>query len=260
MAARRPPGERAAVILVVLPAYNEAEAMPRLLGRLRAVVPSVNQPVTCLVVDDGSKDGTADAAAREDGTVLPVEVVRHAQNRGLHGALDTGLRAALARTTADDWIVTMDADDTHPPDLIPLMIESARRHQSTVVIASRFQPGAEWHGLSWDRRLFSYTVSWMFRILWPLPNVRDYTCGYRAYRAGLLVDAYERWGAALVNEPSFACMPDVLWKVSRLKPRFSEVPLSLHYERKPGPSKMNVLRTIRRSLALLVKRRIGITG
>jgi dolichol-phosphate mannosyltransferase len=248
------------VILVVLPSYNEAEAMPRLLRRLRAVVPSIDQPIKCLVVDDGSSDGTADAAAREDCAELPVEVVRHPENRGLHGALDTGLRAAIARTAPDDWIVTMDADDTHPPDLIVSMLDSAARHQSAVVIASRFQPGAEWHGLSWDRRLFSYTVSWMFRAAWPLPNVRDYTCGYRAYRSRLVADAYQRWGSRLVNEPSFACMPDVLWKVSRLQPRFSEVPLSLHYERKPGPSKMDVLRTIRRSLALLVKRRIGING
>ena len=248
------------MILVVLPAYNEAEATPRLLGRLRDVARTSNQPIKCLVVDDGSSDGTAAAAERENDGALPVQVVRHPQNRGLHGALDTGLRTAVAQCAADDWIVTMDADDTHPPDLIPLMMTSAAEHHASVVIASRFQPGAEWHGLSWDRLLFSYTVSWMFRIAWPLPNVRDYTCGYRAYRAGVIASAYERWGAMLVNEPSFACMPDVLWKVSRLKPRFSEVPLSLHYERKPGPSKMQVFRTIRRSLSLLVKRRIGINS
>jgi len=76
----------------------------------------------------------------------------------------------------------------------------------------------------------------------------------------LIVEAYERWGTMLVNERSFACMPDVLWKVSRLRPRFREVPLSLHYERKPGASKMQVLKTIRRSLVLLVKRRVGINS
>lgn len=246
------------MILVVLPAYNEAEATPRLLGRLRDVARTSDQPIQCLVVDDGSRDGTAEAAGRENGDALPVQVVRHPQNRGLHGALDTGLRTAVAQSAADDWIVTMDADDTHPPDLIPLMMSSAAREGASVVIASRFQPGAEWHGLSWDRLLFSYTVSWMFRIAWPIANVRDYTCGYRAYRAGVIAAAYERWGTMLVNEPSFACMPDVLWKVSRMRPRFSEVPLSLHYERKPGPSKMQVFRTIHRSLSLLIKRRVGI--
>jgi dolichol-phosphate mannosyltransferase len=248
------------VILVVLPAYNEAEATPRLLGRLRDVARTSSQPIACLLVDDGSSDGTAAAAERESGGALPIQVVRHPENRGLHGALDTGLRTAVAQCAPDDWIVTMDADDTHPPDLITLMMARAVEQNASVVIASRFQPGAEWHGLSWDRLIFSYTVSWMFRIAWPLPNVRDYTCGYRAYRAGVIAAAYERWGAQLVNEPSFACMPDVLWKVSRLKPRFSEVPLSLHYDRKPGPSKMQVYRTIRRSLALLIKRRVGINS
>jgi dolichol-phosphate mannosyltransferase len=93
-----------------------------------------------------------------------------------------------------------------------------------------------------------------------MAGVRDYTCGYRAYRAALIANAYEKWGSMFVNEPSFACMPDVLWKVSRLSPVFCEVPLSLHYERKPGPSKMQVFKTIRRSLALLIKRRAGINS
>jgi dolichol-phosphate mannosyltransferase len=248
------------LILVVLPAFNEAEATPKLLSRLREVARTSAEPMQCLVIDDGSSDGTAAAAEREDGAGLPVTVIRHPQNRGLHGALDTGLRAAVARTQPDDWIVTMDADDTHPPDLIPVLIAAAHKHGASVAIASRFQDGAQWFGLSWDRLLFSYTVSWLFRLVWPMHGVRDYTCGYRAYRSRLLSDAYQRWGDQFVNEPSFACMPDVLWKVSRLGPRFCEVPLSLHYDRKPGPSKMQVFRTIRRSLALLVRRRIGINS
>lgn len=248
------------MIVVVLPSYNEVEAMPRLLGRLREVARTHPEAIRCIVVDDGSSDGTAAAAEHESSAELPVLVVRHAINRGLHGALDTGLRTASEQCAPQDWIVTMDADDTHPPVLIPLMLSAAAGHEAAVVIASRFQPGAEWHGLSWDRKLFSYTVSWMFRIAWPMRNVRDYTCGYRAYRASLIAASYERWGEQFVNEPSFACMPDVLWKVSRLRPRMCEVPLSLHYDRKPGPSKMNVLRTIRRSLALLVKRRLGVSS
>ena len=248
------------MIVLVLPAFNEAEATPRLLGRVRDVARTSAEKFRCVVVDDGSADDTAAAAERENSELMPVTVVRHPSNRGLHGALDTGLRTAVSLCAPEDWIVTMDADDTHPPDLIPSMLAAAASQNADVVIASRFQPGAEWFGLSWDRLLFSYTVSWMFRAVWPLRNVRDYTCGYRAYRAGVISNAYQKWGDQLVNEPSFACMPDVLWKVSRLRPRFAEVPLSLHYDRKPGPSKMNVFRTIRRSLGLLIKRRIGINS
>ena len=246
------------MIFVALPAYNEVEALPRLLQRMREALPLLPEPLSVVIVDDGSSDGTAAAARQYDSEAMPVHVVVHERNRGLHGALDTGFREALKRASESDWIVTMDADDTHPPDLIAPMLAKASAAGANVVIASRFQPGAEWFGLSWDRVLFSKTVSWMFRIAWPMKNVRDYTCGYRLYRAGLLHDAYRKWGEIFVDEPSFACMPDVLWKVSRLSPVFAEVPLSLHYERKPGDSKMNVARTIRRTLWLIAKRRLGL--
>jgi dolichol-phosphate mannosyltransferase len=244
------------VIVVVLPAYNEAEAIPRLLRRIQEIAPTLAEPCRVLVIDDGSSDGTADRAAALDTSMLPVAVVRHGANRGLHGAIDTGLRTAATECRDDDWVVTMDADDTHPPQLMRDMVAKGRAG-SDIVIASRFRPGAVWHGRTWDRILFSYGVSWLFRVAWPMRGVRDYTCGYRAYRASFLHRALNYWGDTLVSEPSFACMPDLLWKFSRLGPTISEVPLELHYDRKPGASKMQVARTIRRTLVLLVKRRFG---
>jgi dolichol-phosphate mannosyltransferase len=245
------------VIVVVLPAYNEAVALPRLLKRIHEAASSMPQPCRVLVVDDGSTDDTAKQAQAGNQPDLPVTVVRHGNNRGLHAAIDTGLREATAMCGPDDWVVTMDADDTHPPRLIPRMIAEGAGG-ADVVIASRFQPGAIWHGRSADRVLFSNAVSWMFRTAWPMTGVRDYTCGFRAYRASLLQRARDRWGNALVSEPSFACMPDLLWKLHVLRPVIREVPLELHYDRKPGASKMQVGRTIRRTLVLLVKRRLGL--
>jgi dolichol-phosphate mannosyltransferase len=243
-------------IVVVLPAYNESIALPRLLDRLKPVVSSLPQPLHVIIVDDGSSDGTAEAAERAKGD-LSLQVVRHAINRGLHAAIDTGFRAALDIGERARWIVTMDADDTHPPSLIPRMIEVGERGAS-IVIASRFESGAEWHGLTWNRLVFSHGVSRLFRLLWPMRGVRDYTSGYRAYRAELLRHAYAQLGARFINETSFACMPDILWKLNRLGFVATEVPLPLHYDRKPGPSKMNVARTIRRTLTLIVRRRLGL--
>jgi dolichol-phosphate mannosyltransferase len=246
------------MIVVVLPAYNEAEALPRLVSRVREVVASLGDQMTVVVVDDGSTDDTAAVAEQLTTPALPVQVVRHGANRGLHGALDTGLRAALALTGPSGWIVTMDADDTHPPDLIRSMIQHPAG--ASVVIASRFQPGAEIRGLTWNRSLFSNGVRYLFQIAWHLRGVRDYTCGYRVYRADILQRAYERWGDRFVSERSFACMPDVLWKVSRIGATFAEVPLSLHYDRKPGASKMNVRRTVWRTLVLIARRRFDHSG
>lgn len=244
------------MLTVVLPAYNEAVALPRLLARFHEVLPSIGQPSAIIVVDDGSSDGTAEAAAPFVERVPPTRVIRHSRNRGLHAAIDTGFRAALEGLGPDDLVLMMDADDTHPPSILPAMLAAAAAG-SDVVIASRFQSGAEWHGRTWDRILFSYSVSWMLRLAFPMRNVRDYTCGYRLYRAGLLKQAYARWGDDLLAETSFACVLDLLIRLGRLGARVSEVPLPLHYDRKPGQSKMDVSRTIRRILLLMVKRRLG---
>jgi len=86
----------ARLILVVLPAYNEAEALPRLIDRLRAVRPQMTDTLCVLVADDGSSDDTATVAEHASTSELPVVVERRARNGGLHAALDTGLRAAVA--------------------------------------------------------------------------------------------------------------------------------------------------------------------
>jgi dolichol-phosphate mannosyltransferase len=243
------------MVIVVLPAYNEAEGLPRLLARLREVsVGHFAASLSVLVVDDGSTDGTGDRA-RQSADV-DVRVVAHDHNRGLAEAIRSGLVAAVEQAADDDVIVTMDADDTHGPGLISrmtMLIEEG----NDVVIASRFARGGRTVGVPWTRLLMSRGASLLFRLVHPVPGVRDYTCGYRAYRAGLLRQAFARWGADFISEPGFTCMVDILLKLDRLGAVITEAPLVLRYERKSGKSKMNVGRTIRDTLSLLVRRRFG---
>src|SRR6185295_9286248 len=159
--------------------------------------------------------GTADAARRGAPPGLDVRVISHGDNRGLNEALRTGLLAALERVGEDDIVVTMDADDTHAPGLISrmtMLIEEG----NDVVIASRYAPGGRVRGVSLSRRILSRGASLLFRAVYPIRGVRDYTCGYRAYRAGLLKEAFTRWGNEFISEPGFSCMVDVLLKLDRL--------------------------------------------
>ena len=245
------------MIVVVLPAYNEAEALPPLLRRLHSVSAGhFGSALSVIVVDDGSSDGTAQAA-RSAADGLAVRVVVHPENRGLNEAIRSGLLAALEQVGDDDIVVTMDADDTHAPGLISRMTMLVEEGND-VVVASRYAPGGRVLGVPLSRRILSRGASLLFRVVYPVSGVRDYTCGYRAYRAGMLKAAFARWGDEFISEPGFSCMVDILLKLSRLDAVVTEAPLVLRYGRKPGKSKMNVRRTMAQTLSLLARRRLGL--
>lgn len=231
------------MITVVLPAYNEAQSLPPLLTKLRNVMEGLAVPYRVLVVDDGSSDGTADVV-HEFAAAMPVKVVPHATNMGLHQALRTGLRTAVLGADPDDVVITLDADNTHDPGHIPAMLKRLSEGYD-VVVASRYRPGAAQIGLSLDRRILSRTVNVLLAAFFAVPGVRDYSCGFRAYRAGVLQRAWALLGDRLIEATTFAAMAEILLKLHALGIRASEVPLVLRYDLKGGRSKMQVARTVR---------------
>jgi dolichol-phosphate mannosyltransferase len=202
-----------------------------------------------VVVDDGSTDRTAEVAARNYG--IDVTVIPHGRNRGLGAAMKTGIDHVLDHGKPDDWLVSMDADHTHPPEAIPGMVALGERG-ADIVIASRYQPGASIHGLGWGRKAISVAASGLLRVLFP--GARDYTCGYRLYRVGLLAWGRERYGRDFLNQKGFSVMVDLLLKLRRRARRIEEVPLTLRYDRKRSVSKMKVVRTTVTTLRLLGRR------
>jgi len=246
---------RQRTLRIVLPAYDEADNLPALLGGLQRTMEDGGFAYEIVVVDDGSHDRTA-AIAEEWAAALPLRLVRHAVNQGLGATLRDGLQAALERAATDDVIITMDADDTHVPGLIVRMVQMIGEGYD-VVIASRYQPGARVYGVSALRRLMSRGASLLMRSLLPIRGVRDFTCGYRAYRADVLRRAADRYGARLVDQEGFQCMVDLLLKLRPMDPIIGEVPMVLRYDRKGGESKMRVGRTARSTLLLLLRRRLG---
>jgi len=150
----------------------------------------------------------------------------------------------------------MDADNTHTPGLIGSMVRLIEEG-SDVVIASRYQPGAQVWGVPFHRRRLSDGARLLFRLVFPIRGVRDYTCGYRAYRASLLKRAFDTLGDQFVSEQGFQCMVDILLKLRRMNAVFREVPMILRYDLKGGVSKMRVGRTIFRTLGLMLRRRFA---
>lgn len=239
------------MIIVVLPAFNEDKALVPLMDKLCRVFKEHSLEGRVIIVNDGSTDATSQIA--KNIHTLPVQLVEHETNKGLSEAIKTGLLAAVEGAQDHDTIITMDADNTHSPGLImrmTLLVEEG----NDIVIASRYVPGARVIGLSKKRELCSILASWLFRLLFPMPNVKDYTCGYRAYRASLLKDAFRHWKEDLIDTPGFSSMVGLLLRLRDLNAIAMEVPLILRYDVKPGSSKMNVSDTIKQTLVLIWRR------
>src|SRR5579862_6091456 len=115
-------------VAVIMPAYNEARVISSVLSRIPSEIDGM--AVISIVVDDGSRDGTADAA-RQTGAL----VLRHITNLGVGAATITGLRAAQQLNA--HIIVTMDSDGQHNPEEISSLVRCLMEGPFDVVIGSR---------------------------------------------------------------------------------------------------------------------------
>jgi len=240
-------------IWIVLPAYNEEKALPLLIDALVEDLTEEKREFEILVVNDGSRDRTCEVAEAYSEKA-PVKVVNNETNKGLAETLRIGLLEAIKFAAKGDVIITMDADNTHPAGLAIRMMRLIREGND-IVIASRYRNGSYVRGLPLYRRFLSYGGSWLCRVLFPIRGVRDYTCGYRAYRVSALSQLMSRYGEDFISEKGFASMVDLLLRLREQQLIFTEVPLILRYDLKPGRSKMNVSRTIKETLNLLIHRR-----
>jgi len=248
---------------VILPAYNEAGGLPPLLeafeqlaSEWRGVPSSPLSRLRLVIVDDGSNDETG-AIARGPAGRLAVTLLVHSQNRGLAAAIRTGVEHTCAHAAPDDVIITMDADNTHRPEQLPGLVETLR-DGADVAIASRYAEGARQGGVPPHRVLLSAVVSWMLRLRFGLRGVTDYSCGYRAYRAGVLQQALAAHGDGLIVSRGFTASTELLEKLVRFTRRFAEVPLDLRYDRKVGPSKMRTMPTMAAYIRLMFTSRPGV--
>ncbi|MEK6620194.1 MAG: polyprenol monophosphomannose synthase [Chloroflexota bacterium] len=162
------------MISVVVPTYNEAATVPQLAARLAAALPGRQWEL--VVVDDGSPDGTADVAERL-APRLPLRVVRRPGKLGLASAVIDGFRAARG-----DLLVVMDADLSHPPEVVPALVDAVVAG-ADLAVGSRYVAGGGTVDWPLRRRVVSRVACLMGNALVP---VRDATSGFFALRRDVI--------------------------------------------------------------------------
>jgi hypothetical protein len=233
-----PFGERWGGVLVCIPAFNEAESLAAVLAEVPADVPAGGggeaetgevpagagavsagrTPVHVLVIDDGSRDGTADVARRAGVHVVSLPV-----NSGQGAALQAGY--LVAERVGADVVVTMDADGQHDPSQLPALVAPILEDRADFVVGSRRLGDYEADSVARNAGITVYT-----RLLNTLggTEISDIANGFRAIRASMLP-------ALAFTEEQFH-NPELLLGAARAGFRVTEVPVTIR-RRAAGSSK-----------------------
>ena len=211
---------------LVLPTYEEAANIERLVGEARAKLPADAQ---VLIVDDNSPDGTGRIAERLAAEQEGVHFMHRPDKEGLGPAYIDGFRRALAGGAG--LIVEMDSDFSHEPAYLPLLLEAAER--ADLVIGSRYVPSggvADWGTL---RQVLSRGGGAYARLVLGV-GVRDLTGGFKCFRREVL----EAIDLDAVQTRGYAFQVEMTYRAIQLGFEVVEVPIVFR-DRQAGSSKMN---------------------
>lgn len=212
-------------ILVIIPTYNELEALPKILARVQINVPSAQ----ILIVDDNSPDGTGRIAdqwvAAHDG----IHVLHRVGKSGLGAAYLAGFSWGLQE--GFDVLVEMDADGSHQPEQLPDLLAALK--YSDLVLGSRWVNGGGTQNWSKNREILSKGGNYYTKKMLGI-DINDATGGYRAFKANTLraLDLHE------VASAGYCFQVDLAWRAKQRGFVVTEVPI-MFVEREVGTSKMS---------------------
>ncbi len=213
-------------VLVIIPTYQEALNLPELLPRVRASLPDAD----VLVVDDSSPDGTADVARRLGDELGRIRVLVRPGKEGLAPAYRQAWRWAMDQ--GYDAVVDMDADGSHDPGALPVLVAGIEEG-ADLVMGSRYIPGGAVPGWPLRRLLLSKWGNRYASLALKLP-VHDATGGYRAYR----VDLLGRIDLSTLRANGYGFQIELVYRAVQLGAKVVEVPITF-VDRHLGKSKMS---------------------
>jgi dolichol-phosphate mannosyltransferase len=228
---------------IIIPTYNESENILKLIEAIKSNLPS-NIITEIVVVDDNSPDGTGKIVENyvnnHTSTDIPFQQQFHFKVDNnqtclvkiIHRKNKTGLIPAILEgieSSKGEDILIMDADFSHPPETIPLLLEELRRDPNCIVIASRYISHGSIVGWPYKRRVISRGAAKIARHGLNVRNVTDPMSGFFAFPRHVVKNVK-------FDTKGFKILLEILVKSRDI--RVKEVPYTFH-DRKSGQSKMN---------------------
>ncbi len=219
-------------IFIVMPTYNERENMEKMIPALKTLFEQNQLDGHVLVVDDNSPDGTAEVVeAFQEKDPEYIYLLSRSGKLGLGTAYKAGFQKALE--LGADVIFEMDADFSHDPAMIPIMVEEIGEYD--LITGSRRIKGGGVENWGFHRKLTSWGATTLARIVLRL-KTKDVTTGYRAYRREIL----EQLDFDSIKSNGYAFQLELIHRVEKeLKGRTKEVPI-IFKDRELGKSKLGL--------------------
>ena len=248
-------------IFYILPCYNEELNLNKLLNDFVNFYKKKKINIIILIIDDGSSDQSVKLIKKIKKKInfknIKINLICHKKNLGLGMSLKDGFEYCLLKGRKGDILVSMDCDNSHTIPLSFNMINAILNKKKDIVIASRYKKNSKTNGLDQIRIFLSYGAAFLYKIFFPIKNVKDYTCGFRAFKYEKFHFIYKKY-KKFFSEEGFSASADILLKSYKYRNslEFYELPINLRYDLKQGQSKMKILKTIYLNLALIFKRKL----
>ncbi len=235
---------------VLMPVLNEANGLP---AWMHLIYSSLNtKDITFVISDDGSSDGLSEKL-KEHIKIPRYVLLGDGINRGPGAAFSHGFEFILNTGKSGDIVITLEADGTADLASLPPMLNALKTYD--VALASVYMNGGRFTKTGWMRLLLSNLANALTRIFLNLP-FRTLTSFYRAYRFEALQHLKDVF-PNLITEKGFICQVELLFKCRKTKLSITEIPTIVFSDRRIGPSKMKVMRTILEHLRFVIKTKFG---
>lgn len=230
-------------LYVIVPVLNEVGNLPRLFDSFRETATAHDDAfrVEFIIVDDGSTDGTADVV-RELAGPLDLVLLTHSVNRGPGRAFGTAFEHLASRLADDDYVVTLEGDNTSRQELLRQMLRRAGEGHD-VVLASPYMYGGGIANTDPARVLISHVANAFVKEFLGIHGILTVSSFFRLYRGEAIKRLQARYGPRIVERAGFESMVEMLMKMMYLRMRISEVPMVLDTGLRSGKSAMKISRT-----------------
>jgi dolichol-phosphate mannosyltransferase len=230
-------------LYVVVPVLNEVENLERLFDSFAVTVSEYSETleVKLVLIDDGSTDGTP-ALAEELAHSLDLELLTHGQNLGPGRAFGTAFRHLEPLLEDDDYVVTMEGDNTSRQDLLRQMLRRVDEGHD-IVLASPYMYGGGIVETQATRVLISHVANAFVKEFLGIHGILTVSSFFRLYRGVAIKRLQAHYGPAILERAGFESMVELLMKAMYLRMAIAEVPMVLDTSLRRGKSAMRMRRT-----------------